>query len=373
MMLNSGSYAAFARALLAWFSENARDLPWRRGYNPYHIWVAEVALQQTQMERGAPFLERFLARFPDVASLAAASEREVGVAFEGMGYYARARNLRRAAALIMERFDGKLPRDAAALRTLPGIGDYTAAAIASIGFNAPVVAVDANVERVFSRLLDIDIPVKNPKARAYVAEVALACQPEGEARAYNEALMELGALICGRRPKCALCPVASFCEARRLGVENERPVKGKKPGLVRVELVTGVLWHEGRVLLQKRPPVGAWASLWEFPGGSVESGEEEAAALEREFAEEVELAVVPEEKIADIRFAYTRFRALMHAWQVRMRDGGAPAPRLHAAVEFAWVAPCELDAYALPSGMRRLAKLIQERAKGGETPEEEGA
>ena len=365
MILDQASYAAFAETLLGWYAQHGRKLPWRDTYEPYRVWIAEVMLQQTQMERGAAFFERWMKRFPDIAAVAAANEEEILKAWEGLGYYSRARNLHRAARIVMERHKGVLPSQVEVLRALPGVGDYTAAAVASIGFNRPFAAIDANAERVFARLLDIDSCVKSRRAHAFIATVIESCQPPGKVRFFNEAVMELGALVCVKKPRCAVCPVRVFCEAKRLGVEESRPILREKRAREHVEIVTGVLSHEGRFFIQKRPPVGVWADMWEFPGGSMEKGENEAQALAREFCEETEIIITPVEKIADISFTYTRFQTVMHAWRVETKraDGIFPLPRLHAAVAYAWVTPDELDRYALPSGMRKLVRRLRERKK----------
>ena len=230
-------------------------------------------LQQTQMERGVSYFLRWMERFPDLHALAAASEEDVLHAWEGLGYYSRARNLLAAARLVMQEHGGVFPSDPEAIRALPGIGPYTTAAIASIAFNLPVACIDANVERVIARVFDVDSPVKSGPAAARIAELARRILPEGEARRHNQAMMELGALVCGKKPRCGQCPLALFCTALHLGIVHERPVPGKKAEITPIEVVTGVLSSHDRVFVQKRLPQGAWGGLWEFPGGRVEPGE----------------------------------------------------------------------------------------------------
>ena len=261
------------QALLAWFDANARPLPWRRHYTPYEVWISEIMLQQTQMERGVSYFLRWMERFPDLPALAAAFEEDVLHAWEGLGYYSRARNLLAAARLVMQEHGGVFPSDPEAIRALPGIGPYTTAAIASIAFNLPVACIDANVERVIARVFDVDSPVKSGPAAARIAELARRILPEGEARRHNQAMMELGALVCGKKPRCGQCPLARFCTALHLGIVHERPVPGKKAEITPIEVVTGVLSSHDRVFVQKRLPQGAWGGLWEFPGGRVEPGE----------------------------------------------------------------------------------------------------
>ena len=348
--------ARFAERLLAWFAGAMRPLPWRVSYEPYSVWISEVMLQQTQMERGVAYFERWMRRFPDLASVAAAGEEEILKAWEGLGYYSRARNLHAAARMIVRDMGGTFPSDPDAIRSLPGIGEYSAGAIASVAFNLPVPAVDANVERIFSRLFDIDSPLKNTATRRFIRKEALELMPAKSPRLFNQALMELGALVCSKKPDCARCPVPEFCAARRLGVQNERPVPGVKTVYRDLEVVTGILLRDGRVFIQKRPEFGVWAGLWEFPGGVVEAGESPEEALVREFLEETELAVRCAGKAGVVRHAYTNCRVTLHGFFCTA--GGTEEPRLHAASQGRWVRPEELQKYALPAGSRKLVSLL---------------
>lgn len=315
------------QALLAWFAANARPLPWRRQYTPYEVWISEIMLQQTQMERGVSYFLRWMERFPDLPALAAASEEEVLHAWEGLGYYSRARNLLAAARLVMREHGGIFPSGPDAIRALPGIGPYTAAAIASIAFNLPVACIDANVERVIARVFDVDSPVKSGPAAARIAELARRLLPAGEARRHNQAMMELGALVCGKKPRCGQCPLARFCTALHLGIVHERPVPGKKAEITPIEVVTGVLSSHGRIFVQKRLPQGAWGGLWEFPGGRVEPGETPEQAVVREFAEETGLAVRVTAPLGVIRHGYTTYRVRLHCFALEpVADAPPPLP-----------------------------------------------
>lgn len=349
----------FASLLLPWFEEKARDLPWRRGYDPYAVWVSEIMAQQTQMDRVVGYFERFMARFPDIAALAAAPEDAVLKAWEGLGYYSRARNLLAAARRIVDAHGGRFPSAPDAIRALPGIGDYTAGAIASIAFGHDAVAVDANVLRVLARVCDIDLPVKEPAGRARVAEAARSLLPQGRARDYNQALMELGALVCRpKTPDCAACPVSAVCQARHLGIVADRPVLSKTKDITPLSVATGVLFHAGRIFIQKRLPAGAWGNLWEFPGGRIEAGESPDAAVVREFAEETAFATDVAAKLAVIRHGYTTYRVTLHCFLLRLATGDddapCPAPVLTAAQESRWVLPTELAGFAFPAGHRKL-------------------
>lgn len=350
----------FRSRLLDWFAANARPLPWRARYEPYAVWISEVMLQQTQMERGVAYFLRWMERFPDVRALAEASEEEILKQWEGLGYYNRARNLRKAALRVVEEWGGSLPRSLDALRALPGVGDYTAAAIASIAYNEDVPVVDANVERVLARVFDLDSPVKESPARERVRELAAGLLPPGRSRDFNQALMELGALVCAKKPRCERCPLAEQCESRRLEITDERPVPGKSKDIVTLNVVTGVLVRQGRVFIQKRLPQGAWPGLWEFPGGRIEPGETPEQALVRELREELDFRVAPAGLIEVIKHGYTRYRVTLHCFFC-LQTADVPDPKLSAATDFRWAAPEELDAYAFPAGHRKLIDLLNGR------------
>ncbi len=351
-MLHPQDHSAFADTLLDWFEHNSRPLPWRVDYHPYHVWISEIMLQQTQMERGVDYFQRWTEQLPDIASVAAASEDTVLKLWEGLGYYSRVRNLHKAARLIMERHGGVFPEDLAAIRDLPGIGEYTAGAIASIAFGQDVVCVDANVERVIARMYDIDTPVK--QNMPFIRSTAQALLPSGRAREFNQAMMELGALVCSKKAHCASCPVQQWCEANHLGIVHERPVPVPRKPIQHLDVATGVLVHEGRIFIQKRPEHGVWAGFWEFPGGCVEAGEAPHETVIREYMEEMEFPVVSEGKIAVINHGYTTYRVSLHCYFLRLADAD-PTPVLHAATEYRWVRFEELDNYTLPAGHRKLA------------------
>ena len=274
-----------APALLEWFYKNQRILPFRTDPSPYHVWLSEIMLQQTRVSAALPYYERFLAALPDIPALAACEEEKLHKLWEGLGYYSRVRNLQKAARIVCEQYGGQLPADHDALRALPGIGDYTAGAIASISFGLAVPAVDGNVLRVFSRLYNDPGVITEPAVkRAFTARV-MEHQPPEKAGDYNQALMELGALVCvpNGAPLCEQCPLASLCEARRAGTALELPHKAA-PKARRIEPVTVVLAEdaEERFLLQQRPPKGLLAGLWQplLWEGEALSAEEVCGRLE---------------------------------------------------------------------------------------------
>ena len=351
--------SSFTHDLLGWYDREQRPLPWRFDPSPYHIWISEIMAQQTQIPRVVEYYARWMARFPDIASLARSDEEQVLKLWEGLGYYSRARNVLRAARLIQTELGGTFPGSAAAIRALPGIGPYTAGAIASMGFGEPVTAVDANVLRVFSRLLDEGRSVSSTAVRRKIEAVVQELIPHDRPGDFNQALMELGGLVCTKVPRCAGCPVRDHCAALAAGTTVDRPVLPKARETIRIDMATGVLVHQGRVLVQKRKPDDVWPGLWEFPGGVIEPGENPRQAVAREFAEEVALAVEPLEKITVIRYSYTRYRVTMHAYVCRLAEGTTDEPVFHEAVDGGFVLPARLDSYAYPAGHRRLLDFMR--------------
>jgi len=257
--------AGIRRRLLTWYRKHKRDLPWRRTGDPYRIWVSEIMLQQTRVAAVLPYYSRFLARFPDVTALADAREQDLLAAWAGLGYYSRARNLQKAAKDIVER--GEFPRDFSSLQELPGVGDYTAAAVASIAFGLPHAVMDGNVARVLSRLTPEPGDIKSDAVRKRLwafAEALLDRKRPGE---FNQALMELGATVClPKRPQCERCPVHLHCEARKQGLENQLPVRGARPSADQRDMKLLVIERAGKVLFWQRPAQSSrLAEFWELP------------------------------------------------------------------------------------------------------------
>lgn len=272
----------FGRELLEWYHIQKRDLPWRRHRDPYYIWVSEIMLQQTRVDTVIPYFHRFISRFPTVEALADAPEEDVLKCWEGLGYYSRARNLQAAARQVKELHGGKVPDDREAVFGLKGVGPYTAGAILSIAFNRPEPAVDGNVMRVLSRFFLLEDDIAKPSTRVRIERLAASIIPEGEASHFNQALMELGALICTpKSPRCLVCPVMERCEARLAGMETVLPVKTKakppRPETRLAALVEGRGANTGRVLIRQRPARGLLARMWELP--HVPAAETGAAAM----------------------------------------------------------------------------------------------
>jgi A/G-specific adenine glycosylase len=271
------------RALTSWFGRAARDLPWRRTRDPYAIFVSELMLQQTQVATVIPYYERWLARFPDFAALAGAEESEVLAHWQGLGYYSRARNLHQAARHVVAQHAGAMPRDAAAIRALPGVGRYTAGAVASFAFDLPEPLVDANVARVLARLLDLREPVDSPSGQRALWEAAGVLVPRRGAGEFNAALMELGAILCvTRQPQCLLCPIRAHCRAFAAGTAGDLPIK--KARRKTVSLAESCAWTvgEGRILLEQQTGT-RWRGLWKLPLLSVPPAGEPLLMLDYPF------------------------------------------------------------------------------------------
>lgn len=350
---------SFRSSLLRWFRRNGRPLPWRSTYHPYHVWLSEVMLQQTQMDRGVAYFNRWLLRFPDVQSVAEATSSEVLKIWEGLGYYARGRNLHKAARLLVTQHNGELPETYEELLQLPGIGPYTAAAIASIAFNQDIPVVDANVERVFARLFDIEKPLKSKGVHGEIVDLAEKLLPKGEAREFNQALMDLGGLICTpKNPDCAICPVASHCKAYLGNFVEDRPIKKAKQPLVEIEMSTGLLLHEGHIFIQQRLDNDIWGGLWEFPGGRLKEEESPEEAVVREYREETGFTVEVCSKVTTVIHFYTQYRVILHCFRCRLKQE-SKLPDLQAAQAYHWVADDQLDNYGFPAGHRKFIEYMK--------------
>lgn len=347
--------------LLTWFRNTNRKLPWRVTYNPYHIWISEIMLQQTQMERGVNYFNNWVKRFPDVNAVADADENEIMKMWEGLGYYARARNLHAAAKTLKKDFNGELPCDHDILLSLPGIGPYTAAAISSIACNCDIPVVDANVMRVYARLFDIEIPVKEKRARQQIENIAVQLLPKGKARRFNQALMDFGGLVClPRSPQCDGCFLQGDCLSYLRGTVSSRPVVGEGKKTILISMATAILEHDGKVFIQQRNSQDIWGGLWEFPGGRIEEGETAEDAVVREYMEETGFTVTVCEYVTTVTHYYTRYKVVLQCYLCRLESvvGKDRIPTLTAAQDSVWVEPDQLEGYGFPSGHRKLLEFI---------------
>lgn len=344
------------RRLLAWFSRHQRRMPWRDDPKPYRVWVSEVMLQQTQVDTVIPYFNRFIARLPTMQALAKADQQVVLKLWEGLGYYSRARNLHKAAQLVCERFNGKLPQTYEGLQEIPGVGPYIAAAIASIAFGKAVPVVDGNVLRVFARFWGIDDDIREPRTRHAMFERLTPIIAKADPSSFNQAMMELGALVCSpKSPKCGDCPLKVDCVAFSQRRTAELPVKSKRPPVPHYNIAVGVVWRGGKVLIGRRKETQMLGGLWEFPGGKMKAGESAEAAAVREVSEETGLSVRILHKYCVVQHAYTHFKITLHAFACESASGRA---RPHTTDELKWVQPGELQDYPFPTANKKIISVI---------------
>jgi A/G-specific adenine glycosylase len=352
--LSGQELAGLRERLLEWYRANRRDLPWRtppgQRPDPYRVWLSEVMLQQTRVETVLRYYDRWLERFPTLQSLADAPLDDVLKAWEGLGYYSRARNFHRAVREVAMHHGGQVPSDLDTFHSLPGVGRYTAGAVGSIAFGHPSPIVDGNVRRVFARWTDEPEPTQERLWRM-AAQLAPGVEP-GE---LNQALMELGATVCTpRNPRCDVCPTAYLCWARMRGTQEERPAPQKARPLPHEDTAVAVVEHEGRLLLVRRRLDERLGGMWGFPHVVRRRGEAVGAAAERAAREGLDLRVRAGAEVGVVRHVFTHVRATYHAVRCAWEEG-QPLPLAYDG--WAWAAPHEVETYALPVAQKRIAAL----------------
>ncbi len=334
--------------LTAWFIENRADLPWRREPSPYHVWLSEIMLQQTRIRAALPYYERFLQAAPDIAALASLPDDALMKLWEGLGYYSRAVNLKKAAQTVMTQYDGELPHTAAELQKLPGIGSYTAGAIASIAYGEPEPAVDGNVLRVLARLSEMRADVREPATKAAAEAVLRNVYPRGEQAALlTEGLMELGEVVClpNAEPVCETCPLAALCKAHADGLETDFPVRAAQKARKTERRTVLLLAYNGRYALCKRPDGGLLAGLWEFPGFAGQTKKARDA-----FFAAHGVAPVPCRKVAELRHVFTHVTWEMTAYRADCKT---------KPEGFVWATPEEIRRdYALPTAFKKFLPYV---------------
>ncbi len=316
-------------------------------------------LQQTQVNTVIPYYKRWMERFPSVGKLANASEEEVLKLWEGLGYYSRARNIFKSAVMIQTHFYGKLPDNYQALEKLPGIGKYTSGAIASIAFNQDKATIDGNIRRVLTRVFNISLPIGSIACEKKLWNLAETNLLPGQAGKYNQALMELGALICTpNKPECEICPLTTICLAYQLDLQLERPVKKEKQAIPHYHVVAGVIRNpDGQVLISKRPPTGLLGGMWEFPGGKIESGEDAQSALKRELLEELDIIAGVGQYIGKYKHAYTHYRVTLMAYYCVVEKN---LPRAMEDNEIKWTEISKLGDYPMGKLDRMISNSIMD-------------
>ena len=342
------------KPLLKWYGENKRVLPWREKKNPYEIWVSEIMLQQTRVEAVKPFYERFMRELPNVAALAVCPEEKLLKLWEGLGYYRRAQHLHRGAQQVVRDFDGQLPRTPEELRTITGIGPYTAGAIASIAFDVPCPAVDGNVIRVVSRVAGVREDVGIPSVQRRIAETAAAWVPQERPGDFNQALMDLGATVCtpGGEPLCDACPARDFCRAHQTGRERELPVRAPKKARRREEKTVFLLVRECCAALRRRPEEGLLAGLWEYPHVEGKLDEHQAAAQLAAWG------LTPHHWVRTIsaKHIFTHIEWHMTGYLVEVTGEGA--------ADWVWLPPAQQRERAVPSAFEKFTRALDALGEG---------
>ncbi|MEM9657392.1 MAG: A/G-specific adenine glycosylase [Planctomycetota bacterium] len=356
--MDAGQRRDFRRRLLAWYDRHARDLPWRRSHDPYRVWVSEIMLQQTQVETVRPYFERFTAALPDVERLAAAHEQEVLRLWEGLGYYRRARGLHAAAKRIVTDHRGQLPRDVPTLMKLPGIGRYTAGAIASIAYDVRAPILEANTYRLLSRLIGYRGDPAKAAGQRLLWKTAEDLLPNKGVARFNQALMELGSLVCTpSSPDCDVCPAAACCVARQLGAQDQIPTVGRKSRFVALREAAVVVRKKGALLVRQCPEGERWAGLWDFPRFGVQS--EAPATLREELIDKVRrqtgVAVEPGPLLKTIRHGVTRFRITLECYAAEFQSGRV---RSTSENRVRWLSQRELDDLPLSATGRQIADSL---------------
>lgn len=347
----------FRNKLSAWFDGHRRKLPWRDTQNPYHIWISEVMLQQTQVKKVLEYYQTFLDKFPDIYRLAESDLQDILKAWEGLGYYARARNLHKAAKVIVSDFDGKMPMDYAMFRKLPGVGEYIAAAVQSIAFHAPYAVVDGNVKRVLARLFLIESPINTSTSSKTFHDRADKLLNRDSPGAFNQGMMELGATVCRpKSPLCILCPVNTFCRAFKTAQQEKFPTRLKSKPLPEYRLAVGVVRREKHILITQRKLDGLLGGMWEFPGDEIREDETPEEACIRQIKEHVNLAVEVTEYLTRVRHAFTHFKIVADVFCCRYQAGEVV---LNGPVDHRWITVDQIDQFPIPRAHHQIIPIVK--------------
>jgi A/G-specific adenine glycosylase len=348
--------AKIQKDLLTWFRANARDLPWRKNRTPYAVWVSEIMLQQTQVATVIDYFNRFMKRFPTVEALARARQDSVLKLWEGLGYYSRGRNLHKAAQTIVSEYNGQLPNSLDELQKIPGIGRYTAGAIASIAFNKPAPILDGNVIRVLCRVFRVKGNPKETAVKHELWELADGLVHTEHPGDFNEAMMELGAMICTpSNPQCLRCPLNTECQAYKHGEQDSLPVRQKQAPLPHYTIVVGIVYKDGSILIGKRRQNALLGGLWEFPGGKKQKDESFKDAVAREVREETGIEIEVGKRLCIVKHTYSHFKITLHAYLCTYASGMAK-PLDCDAVK--WVPAAGLRKYAFPGANVKIIRQL---------------
>ena len=355
--LPSFDILALRSGLLEWYSIQGRDLPWRRSRDPYAIWVSEIMLQQTQVKTVIPYYDRWLAQFPTLQTLASADQQQVLKLWQGLGYYARARNLHRAAQDIVSQHHGVFPTDLPTAVSLPGIGRTTAGGILSAAFDQPTPILDGNVKRVLARLVALSVPTS--KAIAQLWQLSIALLDPAHPRDFNQAWMDLGATVClPRSPLCDRCPWQLHCCAYHQGIQTEIPMTETRAPIPRKMIGVAVIWNDaGQILIDRRKPNGLLGGLWEFPGGKVELGETIPDCIQREIQEELGIEIEVGDRLIIIDHTYSHFHVTLNVHHCKHLSG---EPQPLQCDEIRWVELADLDSYPFPKANLQIIEALRQ-------------
>ncbi len=345
------------RSLLAWYRREGRDLPWRNLRDPYAIWIAEIMLQQTQVKTVIPYYERWLSQFPSVEALASADLQQVLKAWQGLGYYARARNLHKAAQMIVQQYQGVFPPQLEAVLELPGIGRTTAGGILSAAFNLPLSILDGNVKRVLARLMALTVPPG--KALKSLWELSDTLLDPKHPQAFNQAIMDLGATVClPKTPNCSQCPWTTHCQAYLFNLQHQIPMREAASPLPHKIIGVAVIWNEqGQILIDKRPAKGLLGGLWEFPGGKLEADETLEDCIRREIQEELAIEIEVGSHLITIEHAYTHFKVTLNVYHCRHLSG---EPQPLECDEIRWVTLDEIEQFPFPKANEKIIAALKQ-------------
>ena len=345
------------RKLLAWYRRNQRSLPWRETSDPYRIWISEIMLQQTQVDTVIPYYHRFLKSFPTVSSLARAPLQDVLKAWENLGYYSRARNIHTAAKVIVEKFGGQIPDNWEEIKTLPGIGQYSAGAILSIAYGQAIPAVDGNVRRILCRLFAIRKPVDDTREQKQLQTLAASLIPVKHPGDFNQALMDLGATICrAKNPDCLHCPITDLCQARLHDLQNVLPITRKAPTIPHRHAAAAVICNQkGMLLVVQRPASGLLASLWKLPGGFIKAGKDIENSLKHSVKEELGISIRSGKHLASVNHTYTHFRITLQAYECHLLKS---TPKPFECQNWRWASPTDLKKLPLSKIDRMILEMI---------------
>lgn len=349
--------AELRQSLHQWYQQQGRELPWRHTRDPYAIWVSEIMLQQTQVKTVIPYYERWLDQLPTLPDLARADQQRVLKLWQGLGYYARARNLHRAAQLVLEQYQGQFPQQVEIVLTLPGIGRTTAGGILSAAFNQPVAILDGNVKRVLARLIALPVPPNRAIAQLWQASETLLdpIQP----RDFNQALMDLGATVCTpTAPNCCQCPWNSHCQAHASGLASTLPMTETRAPLPHKIIGVAVIWNDqGQILIDRRRQEGLLGGLWEFPGGKLEPQETIEACIQREIREELGIEIEVGDRLIVVDHTYSHFRVSLNVHHCRHLTG---EPQPIECDEVRWVSLAEIDQFPFPKANEQIIAALRE-------------